>query len=148
MTQSAPVILEAAAARCGCSENELSRFAGHLQKLPLYQAARINPFAFAEAAGISTERAIDLFVHGAKLGLFDLEWGMVCPLCGAITQSVAELDQVAEDVMHCALCNRDVASMLDDTVEVSFAFAPPGAVLDVHDDFTAYQHYHTSSSYP
>ena len=148
MSQSIPATLEAAAARCGCGADELGRFARQLEALPAYQAARINPISFAEAAGIGTESAIDLFVHGAKLGLFDLEWGMVCPLCGAITHSVAELDQVAADVLHCSLCNRDLESALDDTVEVSFAYAPPGSELDLHADFKAYQHYYTSSSYP
>ncbi len=148
MTQSVAATLEAAAARYSCSDAELDRFARHLQALPAYQAARINPFAFAEAAGIGVETAIDLFVHGAKLGLFDLEWGMVCPLCGVIAHAVTELDRVAEDVVHCALCNQDTPSVLDDTIEVSFAYAPPGAALDVHCDFATYQHYYTSSSYP
>jgi len=148
MTQSIPATLQAAADRSGCSIEELSRFAGHLHALSPYQAARINPFDFAKSAAIGSETAVDLFVHGAKLGLFDLEWGMVCPLCGAITHSVAELDQVDEDVLHCSLCNRDVDSVLDDTVEVSFAYAPPGSSFDLHHDFTAYQYYFTSSSYP
>ena len=148
MTKSVSATLEAAAARCGCDDGELTRFAQHLQALPSYQAARINPFAFAEAAGISSERALDLFVHGARLGLFDLEWGMVCPLCGAITHSVAELDRVADDLVHCSLCNRDADAVLDDTIEVSFAYAPAGTILDLHRDFAAYQHYYTSSSYP
>ncbi len=148
MTQSIDTTLQAAAARCGCDDDNLGRFARHLVELPHYQAARINPFAFAEAAGIGSETALDLFVHGAKLGLFDLEWGMICPLCGAISHSVAELDRVAEDTLHCALCNRDVPSVMDDTIEVSFAYAPPGSVLDLHSDFAAYQHYYTSSSYP
>lgn len=148
MTQSVTATLEAAAARCGCDDEALRRFARHLQALPPYQAARINPFAFADAAGIGAESALDLFVHGAKLGLFDLEWGTVCPLCGAITHSVAELDQVAEDAFHCSMCNRDMASVLDDTIEVSFAHTPPGSNLDLHRDFAAYQHYYTSSSYP
>ncbi len=148
MTHSVPETLAAAAALCGCDDDELSRFAQHLRALPLYQAARINPFTFAESAGIGPEMAVDLFVHGAKLGLFDLEWGMVCPLCGAITHSVAELDQVAEDVLHCALCNCDVDSVLDDTIEVSFAYAPRDSRLDLHGDFAAYHHYYTSSSYP
>ena len=73
---------------------------------------------------------------------------MVCPLCGGITQSVAELDRVAADTLHCSLCNRDVDSVLDDTVEVSFAYAPPGTILDLHRDFVTYQSYFTSSSYP
>ncbi|MEM7022465.1 MAG: adenylate/guanylate cyclase domain-containing protein, partial [Pseudomonadota bacterium] len=83
-----------------------------------------------------------------KLGLFDLEWGTVCPLCGAITNSVADLDQVAEDSLHCALCNRPAASVLDDTIEVMFAYTPPGSSLDLHGDFAAYHQYHTSSSFP
>ena len=112
------------------------------------RTARINPFEFAEAAGIGAETALDLFVHGAKLGMFDLEWGMICTLCGGITHSVAELDRVAEDTLHCSLCDKDVESVLDDTVEVSFAYAAPGAALDLHRDFATYQHYYTSSSYP
>lgn len=148
MTMSVSATLKTAAARCGCSNEDLSRFARHLQALPMHEAARINPFTFAEAAGIGSEPAIDLFVHGAKLGLFDLEWGMVCPLCGAVTHSVAELDRVADDVVHCSLCNRDADAVLDDTVEVSFAYATPGTSLDLHKDFATYHHYYTSSSYP
>lgn len=148
MTDGIPALLSQAAARCGCGEHELQRFSRSLEALPLYQAARINPFTFAETAGIQQETALDLFVHGAKLGLFDLEWGAVCPLCGAIANSVADLGQVAEDVVHCALCDCDAPSVLDDTVEVTFAYAPQGAVLDLHRDFAAYQHYYTSTSYP
>lgn len=148
MTEKVAELLTEAAARCGCSEGALQRFSQGLQSLPLYKAARINPFSFAEAAGIETETALDLFVHGAKLGVFDLEWGAVCPLCGAIANSVADLGQVADDVVHCALCDCDAPSVLDDTVEVTFAYMPGGAVLDLHKDFTTYQHYFTSNSYP
>jgi len=148
MTQTIHTKLQAAAASCGCDDDTLGRFARHLAELPHYQAARINPFAFAEAARIGSETALDLFVHGAKLGLFDLEWGMICPLCGAITHSATALDRVAEDSLHCALCNRDAPSVLDDTIEVSFAYSSPGTILDLHSDFAAYQHYYTSSSYP
>ncbi len=148
MTQSIFATLEAAAARSACDRVELDRFAQHLLALSPYRAARINPFEFADGAGIGSETALDLFVHGAKLGLFDLEWGMICSLCGGITHSVAELDRVAEDTLHCSLCDKDVESVLDDTVEVSFAYAVSGASLDLHSDFTTYQHYYTSSSYP
>ncbi|MGI9354105.1 MAG: DUF5939 domain-containing protein, partial [Rhizobiaceae bacterium] len=126
----------------------MDKFATHLESLPLYRAARINPFSFAESAGVESDKTLDLFIHGAKLGLFDLEWGMVCPLCGAITHSVAELNRVAEDALHCSLCRRDADSVLDDTVEVTFSYLPSNKALDLHQDFAAYQHYFTSSSYP
>lgn len=148
MSQNIRQALEAAAARSGCGHHDLDRFAGHLENLAPYRAARINPFEFAEEAGMEPETAVDLFVHGAKLGVFDLEWGMICPLCGGITNSVAQLDLVAEDQLFCKLCDRPSESVLDDTVEVSFAYAAPGTSLDLHSDFTTYQHYYTSSSYP
>jgi len=148
MTVSHSDVLATAAARAGTSSQDHARFARHLEALPAHQAARINPFAFAEEAGIGAETALDLFVHGAKLGLFDLEWGMVCPLCGGIINSVAELDRVAEDTLHCSMCNRDTDSVLDDTVEVSFSFMPAGTDLNLHKDFATYQYYYTSSSYP
>jgi len=99
MTQSVSAILETAAMRGACDSVELARFDQHLRLLSRSQAARINPFEFADAAGISSETAVDLFVHGAKLGLFDLEWGMICSLCGGITNSVAELDRLAADTL-------------------------------------------------
>lgn len=148
MTHSAPALLNEAAKRCGCGDEALRRFSQTLQSLPLFEAARINPFTFADRAEIDAETTLDLFVHGAKLGLFDLEWGAVCPLCGAIASSVADLGQVAEDLVHCALCDCDAPSVLDDTVEVTFAYSPKGTVLDLHKDFAAYQHYYTSSGYP
>ena len=148
MLQSVSTTLESAAARCGCSAEELQRFDHHLHGLHPGQAARINPYAFADAARIDRERTVDLFVHGAKLGLFDLEWGIVCPLCGAIVQSVAQIDHVAEDTVHCCICNKDAESVLDDTIEVSFAYSPGGATFDLHGDIDAYQNYFTSSSHP
>ncbi len=148
MSTSWSATLDMAAARCGYDSGELKRFREHLNDLPLPGAARINPFDFAEAAETDPDRTLDLFVHGAKLGLFDLEWGMVCPLCGAIVHSVAAIDHVAEDTLHCCICNKDADSVLDDTVEVSFAYSPPGSIFDLHSDFDAYQQYFTSSSFP
>ena len=148
MPPSVSATLQSAAARSGCGTDELKRFDQHLHDLPAGQAARINPYEFADMARIDRERTVDLFVHGAKLGLFDLEWGIVCPLCGAIVQSVAQIDHVAADTVHCCICNKDAESVLDDTIEVSFAYSPRGSTFDLHSDVDAYQNYFTSSSHP
>ena len=148
MSLAGSATLKEAATLSGCTDEELARFGESLRALSLHQATRINPFAFAEAAGLASETAVDIFVHGAKLGLFDLEWGMVCPMCGAITNSVARLDNVEEDVLFCALCARDAPSVLDDTVEVTYAYNPGAKTFDMHGDFPSYLEYHTSSSYP
>ena len=147
-TSTIPEELFTAASRSGFDDRELEAFAKHLHSMPANQAARINPFAFAAAAGTDADKTVDLFVHGAQLGLFDLEWGMVCPMCGAITNSVSDLGRVEEDVLFCSLCRRDADSVLDDTIEVTFAHVPAVSTLDLHGDFASYQHYFTSSSYP
>lgn len=148
MSSTLSAALKPSAIQCGCSGHDLDRFAQHLGGMQPLEATRINPFVFAENAGLDPHQAMNLFVLGTKQGIFDLEWGMVCPLCGAITHSVPELDRVSEDVLHCALCRRDAPSVLDDTVEVNFSYAPTGRAINLHEDFGAYQRYHTSSSYP
>ncbi len=148
MSEASPDLLRAAAAKCGCPDGTLSQFTEHLLGLPPHKAARINPFTFAEEAGVPADLAVDLFVHGAKLGAFDLEWGMVCPLCGAITNSVQDLDRIDADIVFCAMCMRDAPSVLDDTVEVSFVHVPAASRLDIHGDLASYLQYYRSSSYP
>ncbi len=73
MSLSGSATLKEAATRCGCTHEEVARFGKSLQALSLHQATRINPFAFADTAGLAPETAVDIFVHGANLGLFDLE---------------------------------------------------------------------------
>ena len=140
--------LKRIAETCHLDRNELDAFLSHLAGLSPDRAARINPFEFASEAKIGSAKTIDMFIHGAKAGVFDLEWGMVCSLCGAIVHSVGNINQVAEDTVHCCLCNRDVESILDDSVEVSFACTDPDEPFDLHADFDVYKRYFTSASYP
>ncbi len=141
-------LLSTVAAEVGCDERELQRFSDHLARLDGPAAARINPLLFAEAASLSPQTAVDLFVRGAKHGLFDLEWGSVCPLCGAITHSAPRIDGMAAHELLCRLCNKEVPAALDDTVEVTFAFARPDVRFDRHADFATHMRYHVSASYP
>jgi class 3 adenylate cyclase len=71
-------------------------------------------------------------VHGAKVGLFDFAYHMVCPGCGGIEHSHHALDQIQPDTFHCTSCNMDVKSDLDDQVQVTFTLN--GAVGALHID--------------
>ncbi|MEX0286112.1 MAG: DUF5939 domain-containing protein [Paracoccaceae bacterium] len=148
MTTDLTSALEQPALGLGHNTTDVARFVDHLLSLPDHEAARINPFNFAERAGLQPDTAINLFVLGTRQGFFDLEWGMVCPGCAAIMQRAPSMDQIAEEHAHCAFCDIDVESYLDDTVEVTFSYVPAGHTLDLHADFGAYRHYYTSSSHP
>ena len=46
-----------------------------------WQLYRVDPVRFAEARGIAEHESIDLFLHATQLGLFDIEWRLICPAC-------------------------------------------------------------------
>ena len=58
-------------------------------------------------------------VHAAKVGLFEMDWLLICAYCPQVTGSYRELDQL-HPRFQCAFCNaiNDVA--LDDYIQVTF----------------------------
>jgi hypothetical protein len=48
------------------------------------ELARINVLAFAAARGLDEERVIETFLHAVRLGLFELSWDVLCPMCGGV----------------------------------------------------------------
>ncbi|SFP44994.1 hypothetical protein SAMN03159463_04229 [Mesorhizobium sp. NFR06] len=45
---------------------------------------RVNPLAFARDRAIAEPEAIDLFLHAARCGLFDMSWDVLCPQSGMV----------------------------------------------------------------
>lgn len=88
-----------------------------------YDLFRVNPIQYASANGLSEVTGIDLFVHAAKAGLFEMQWMLICAYCPQIAGSFRELDQV-HPRFQCEFCNavNDVA--LDDYIQVSFTISP------------------------
>ena len=92
---------------------------------------RINPIRFANEKNVSEAEAIDLFLHGTRLGLFQMDWQLLCPLCGAIANSFNSLHDVHSDYF-CTLCQRSAEASMDDYMQVSFTIAPPVRKLVFH----------------
>ena len=76
-----------------------------LEVLDSWELFRINPLRFAEEHKFVPSEILDLFVHGAKIGLFDFAWNMLCPSCGSIVDSHISLNEVEDNLFHCALCH-------------------------------------------
>jgi class 3 adenylate cyclase len=87
-----------------------------------YDLFRINPIHYGGLAGLSDANAIELFVHAANAGLFEMDWLLICAYCPQVAGSFRELDQV-HPRFQCAFCNaiNDVA--LDDYIQVTFTVA-------------------------
>lgn len=105
----------------------------HVQEAPDRDLCRINAFDFAARYGIGEDRAIAVFLHASRLGLFDLSWNLLCPGCGGVLDANATLKSVKRAEYHCSLCAAGYEPTLDEMVEVSFTVNPRVRRIDGHD---------------
>ncbi len=94
---------------------------------------RINPLAYAQAHGLDEEETIAGLVHGARLGLFDMSWNMLCPGCGGVLETGAALKTLTHAHYYCSLCTADYEPTLDKLVEVTFTVNPGVRRIAAHD---------------
>jgi class 3 adenylate cyclase len=87
-----------------------------------YDLFRINPIQYGNARGLSEGEAIDLFIFATKVGLFEMDWQLLCAFCPQVVGSFRELDKVHSH-FQCQFCNaiNDVA--LDDYIQVTFTLS-------------------------
>jgi len=128
---------------------EVQRLGAVLRSLDGWDLFRINPLRFARDRGFDPDTGVELFIHGARVGLFDLSYDLVCPSCAGIARSEERLDAVPPDSFHCVTCNSAVPVELDDRVHVTFTINPSVAPLDldVYASQEAYRRYFFSSDY-
>ncbi len=94
---------------------------------------RINVMAFAGKRGLRVDDAIGAFLHGARLGIFEMAWNVLCPGCGGVLGESTSLKGVHEDVYACSLCKLDYEPTLDEMVEVTFTVSPRVRHIAAHD---------------
>lgn len=92
---------------------------------------RVDPINFAAEKGISEQEAIDLFLHAANLGLFHMEWRLLCPICTDTVSSCRTMSTV-KSRCYCQLCQLTVDVNLDDYISVSFNLSPRVRELPWH----------------
>ncbi|MGE5445484.1 MAG: DUF5939 domain-containing protein [Ignavibacteriales bacterium] len=141
--------LHALAAFPNIKADRAAKFGEILKELDDWDLLRINPLRFAEEHGFSPLETVDLFVHGAKIGLFDFVWNMICPACGGVKYSHKSINEVEEKNFHCSICHVDVPSNLDDQVEVAFMINPSIKKLDINPfkDINSYSRYFFSPNF-
>ena len=98
----------------------ISGFSRALKELQGWNSFRINPLDFAAKNNLAPDETVNLFIYGAKTGLFSFEWSLLCPLCGGREHSYNTLNQLEKETYHCTLCDVDVEVQADSHLEVSF----------------------------
>ena len=75
-----------------------------IQDAPDRDLCRINALAFAAKHELDEDDVIAAFLHGARLGIFDMSWNILCPACGGVLDSGATLKTVKQAEYRCVLC--------------------------------------------
>src|SRR5438067_4482579 len=107
-----------------------------IEEAPDRELCRINTVVFAAKHGLDEDDVIGAFLHGARLGVFDMSWNILCPACGGILDSGATLKTVRQGEYRCVLCARGREPTLDEMVEVTFTISPRVRRIAAHDPAT------------
>jgi class 3 adenylate cyclase len=97
---------------------------------------RINALKFAADHEIDDEKTVNAFLHASRLGLFEMNWNVLCPGCGGVLDSGQQLKAVNKQAYDCALCSRAYEPTLDEMVEVVFTVNPRVRRIAAHDPQT------------
>jgi class 3 adenylate cyclase len=84
---------------------------------------RVNPFTFASERDLEDDEAIDLFLHAAAHGLFEMDWLLICPRCACAVESFARLRAVLRR-FRCPECHNEYEAAMDDFIAIYFNVSP------------------------
>ena len=99
---------------------------------PDHHLCRINALALAASEGIDEEVMVAVFLHAARIGMFDMSWNVLCPGCGGVLDTNATLKTVQKEEYVCALCADGYSPTLDEMVEVTFTVSPRVRKIAAH----------------
>ncbi|HLA41803.1 MAG TPA: DUF5939 domain-containing protein [Aggregatilineales bacterium] len=130
------------------SPRVISKLENTIRTADDYDLFRVNPYQYAAERDMNPEEALDLFLYAASMGIFDVEWNLVCAVCGHVVHSLRELNKVHSD-FFCDFCAVENHVSLDDYIHVTFSIAPPIRRISYHEPDTLpiedyYVRYHFS----
>ena len=97
-----------------------------------YGLFRINPLRYGADQGADESEVIDLFLQATKVGLFDMDWLIVCGACANVFSSFRKLENLDPHFV-CSLCLMDNEADLDDHIQVAFTVSPQVREIAFHD---------------
>ena len=94
----------------------LTSFVGRATDIDL---ARIRPYALADCWNEPRRKMLEACFQATRVGLLDLQWDLLCPMCRGPQDSSATLREL-HSKGHCAGCEIDFDVNFDRFVEVTF----------------------------
>src|SRR5436190_9807413 len=84
-----------------------------------FAVARIRPYQLADNWDLPRRLVLETFLRATRVGLLDLRWDLVCPMCRGAKDTGSKLRDMPIDV-HCPSCKIDFTANFDRFVELTF----------------------------
>jgi class 3 adenylate cyclase len=107
----------------GAAPDLVARLVGTIEHGDALALARLRPYALADAWGVPRRAVLELCLLATRIGLLELRWDVLCPLCRGAKESSQSLKDVQSRV-HCGVCSIDFDVNFDRFVEVTFRPSP------------------------
>ncbi len=113
------------------SPRVMSKLETFIRSAPDLDLLRVNPVQYAVERSMTEAEALDLFLHAAKVGLFEMDWHIVCPHCGYIIDSLHNMSQLRTHYL-CPICAAERDYALDDYIQIAFSISPQVRDIQYH----------------
>lgn len=100
-----------------------TRLTEFLERADDFDVARIRPYALADDWKESRRAVLEACLWATRIGLLDLQWDLLCPMCRGPQETSRSLSELNAEV-HCEGCRIDFTVNFDRFVEVTFGPNP------------------------
>jgi class 3 adenylate cyclase len=113
------------------SPRVMSKFETFIRTAPDFDLFRVNPVQYGLERSMTEAEALDLFLHATKVGLFEMDWHIVCPHCGYVVDSLHSMSQLRTHY-QCSICAAERDYELDDYIQIAFSISPQVRDIQYH----------------
>jgi len=142
-TQPAPALSAVARSRVAAIRERLladadadagavERLIEFIQQADDFALARIKPYELADDWEQPRRVVLETCLRATRVGLLDLQWDLLCPLCRGPQESSSSLKDIDPEV-HCETCRIDFTVNFDRFVELTFRPNASIRTMDVKD---------------
>jgi len=103
----------------GSDPEVVNRLISFLQTADDFSLSRIRPYELADNWRTSRRAVLEACLRATRLGLLDLQWEVMCPLCRGPQETDSTLHDITQQV-HCETCMIDFTVNFDRFVELTF----------------------------
>lgn len=103
----------------GVDEHIVDRLIDYTLTADDFSVAHIRPYQLADEWQLDRRMMLETCLRATRMGLLDLQWDLLCPLCRGVKESGGSLREISSQI-HCEMCRIDATVNFDRFVEVTF----------------------------